>query len=181
MSIEWFRTGRDFCEKDGVRGTFWECHGGSISKFLCDSDTCDGDCKEVPVDEPVRVLAHIETHLSQCPGLRAACVQKFDFSQMDHFPGTIVHYKNQQCSGEGTDIAKIHQKMSCDPALNSCTKEEEDRSFREFCGEFQPDLMDFDEEFHIVGQFVSSATQRAQLVFLGFVVLDLLLCYVMVH
>jgi hypothetical protein len=100
---------------------------------------------------------------------------------MERYPGTVVYYKNQQCSGEGTDILKIHQKLSCDSTLNSCLKEEEDRSFREFCGEFQPDFMDFDDEFHIVGQFVSSATQRAQLVLVGFVVLDLLLCYVMMH
>eukprot|EP01127_Copromyxa_protea_P002516 TRINITY_DN12406_c0_g1_i1.p1 TRINITY_DN12406_c0_g1~~TRINITY_DN12406_c0_g1_i1.p1 ORF type:complete len:208 (+),score=38.47 TRINITY_DN12406_c0_g1_i1:15-638(+) len=168
-SIEWFRTGRDFCQKDK---TFWECQpGGVISKFQCDSSTCDGDCAEVPVHEV-------------CVGLTTiSCLPTFDFSHTERLPGTVVHYKNGQCSDEG-QIIKIHQKLNCEEQTqNSCTKEEdEDLSFREFCGgDFRPDSLDYDEEFHIVGQFASSATQRAQLVLVGFVVVDLLLCYVMMN
>lgn len=95
----------------------------------------------------------------------------------------MVYYKNPDCAGEGAEVIKIYQKTDCRGQSSECTKEDEDDlSFREFCGtDFRPDFTDYDEEFHIVGQFASSATQRAQLVLVGFVVLDLLLCYAMIH
>lgn len=119
----------------------------------------------------------------QCPSAGITCAPTFDLSH-EHLTSTTVYYKNSQCAGEGTDVLKIHQKSECEggSSSSSCIEEDDDRSFREFCGsDFTPELVENDEEFRIVDQFASSATQRAQLVLVGFVVLDLLLCYVMVH
>lgn len=120
------------------------------------------------------------SHECQCPTSSITCAPTFEFAHQDHFPGTVVYYKNSDCAGEGRDVLKIQQKLACEQTASSCTKDE-DESYREFCGtEFTADLVDYDEEFHIVGHFASSATQRAQLVLVGFVVLDLLLCYAMI-